>query len=38
MIGDRTSDLQTGNNFGGFNSLVLTGEAGNDKIYKIRPI
>ena len=37
MIGDRTSDLQTGNNFGGFNSLVLTGEAGNDKIYKIRP-
>ena len=37
MIGDRTSDLQTGNNFGGYNSLILTGEAGRDKTFKIRP-
>ena len=37
MIGDTTMDIQTGINAGMRTALVLTGEAGNDKKYDVRP-
>ena len=37
MIGDTTMDIQTGINAGMRTALVLTGEAGNDKKYDVKP-
>ena len=37
MIGDTTMDIQTGINAGIRTALVLTGEAGNDKKYDVKP-
>ena len=37
MIGDTTMDIQTGINAGMRTALVLTGEAGHDKKYDVRP-
>lgn len=37
IIGDTTMDLQTGVNAGLHTALVLTGEAGNDKKYDVKP-
>lgn len=37
MIGDTTSDIQTGKNAGLRTALVLTGEAGKDKKYDVQP-
>lgn len=37
MIGDTTMDLQTGVNAGMHTALVMTGEAGKDKKYDVKP-
>ena len=37
MIGDTMMDIQTGINAGMRTALVLTGEAGNDKKYDVKP-
>ena len=37
MIGDTTIDVQTGINAGMRTALVLTGEAGKDKKYDVKP-
>ena len=37
MIGDTTMDIQTGVNAGMRTALVLTGEAGKDKKYDVKP-
>ena len=37
MIGDTTIDIQTGKNAGLKTILVLTGQAGNDEKYEVRP-
>ncbi|MCI8453879.1 MAG: HAD-IIIA family hydrolase [Lachnospiraceae bacterium] len=37
MIGDTTTDIQTGINAGLKTALVLTGEAGQDKKYDVKP-
>lgn len=37
MIGDTTMDLQTGVNAGMHTALVMTGEAGRDKKYDVKP-
>ena len=37
MIGDTTVDIQTGKNAGTKTALVLTGDAGNDKKYRVTP-
>ena len=37
IIGDRTADLASAKNFGGFSALVLSGDAGQDFKYQSRP-
>ena len=37
MVGDTTMDIQTGINAGMRTALVLTGEAGGDKKYDVKP-
>lgn len=37
MVGDTTMDIQTGKNAGLKTALVLTGEAGKDKKYDVKP-
>lgn len=37
MIGDSTVDIQTGSNAGMHTALVLTGDAGDDRKYDIKP-
>ncbi|MBR1486806.1 MAG: HAD-IIIA family hydrolase [Synergistaceae bacterium] len=37
IVGDTTVDIQTGKNAGCNTALVLTGEAGNDKKYCVKP-
>lgn len=37
MVGDTTMDIQTGINAGMHTALVLTGEAGKDKKYDVKP-
>jgi len=37
IVGDRTADIASANNFGGYSALVLSGDAGQDYKYKSRP-
>ena len=37
MVGDTTTDIQTGRNAGLHTALVLTGEAGKDRKYPVKP-
>ena len=37
IIGDRTADIASAKNFGGFSALVLSGDAGQDYKYQSRP-
>jgi histidinol-phosphate phosphatase family protein len=37
IIGDRTADIASAKNFGGFSALVLSGDAGGDYKYHSRP-
>jgi len=37
IIGDRTADIASAENFGGFSALVLSGDAGRDYKYQSRP-
>ena len=37
IIGDRTADIASAKNFGGFSALVLSGDAGRDYKYQSRP-
>lgn len=37
IIGDRTADIASARNFGGFSALVLSGDAGRDHKYQVRP-
>ena len=37
MVGDTTIDIRTGKNAGTHTALVLTGDAGKDRRYDVKP-